>query len=587
MAEFTEDELRRLAQSAYDRGDVARARTFIGMMQEAGEVAQNDGASRPTYDPNGDIAVMRPPRADAPLGEAPPRQTSGDRLIGDVRGVVDRAAPVAGDLVRSTASGLAQGVEGLANIASAPGRALDRALGVGPGAQEGSVPPASALMRGTDAGEALLSYIPETTAGRYAQTTARYAPGAVAFGGGGLANAGGNVLRYAVAPGIAEEAAGQAAERAFGPDSAAESIIRPVAGLAAGVAAARPTGQVRPVIPRADAEDARLAEVLTRHGITPSVGQATQSEGMRRLEGTLGTGSRPIAQFNRAIMRLMGSRANRATPDAMQQAVDDIVRRMDDAIDGVSMTPTTQMAQRAQDILDEYVEMLPGGQANVTPAVRRIAEEIIEAATSPNPAPVSLEVMRAWRRRLGSLMGSNDDQVRTAAYGLRSLINDATEGALQAAGRGADVARLAEANNHYRNWLAAARAVSRSGNANGIISPGSLEGAVTQQQGWKNVATGATTDLGELSRAANAILRPLPTVEAGGVRHITGASTALGALAGQQSAQNPVLGAAIGYALPSTGQAILRSNPLQNLMMDPRGQFANALLGTSSGVGAN
>jgi hypothetical protein len=227
---LTEDELRRLAQAAYDRGDVSRARTFIAQLRSAGQQAEGSGASRPVYDDNGDMAAMRPPRADAPLGEATPRRTDAERFANDALGTVERYAPAAADVTRASASGLAQGVEGLANIVSAPGRLVDRgvdaALGF-VGAGDGNYvrrgaqailenqPPASALMRGTESGQQLLSYGPETTAGRYAQTASRYVPGAVALGGGGLASTGGNILRYAAAPGIAEEAAGQAAERAF------------------------------------------------------------------------------------------------------------------------------------------------------------------------------------------------------------------------------------------------------------------------------------------------------------------------------------------------------------------------------------
>lgn len=64
-------------------------------------------------------------------------------------------------------------------------------------------------------------YQPQTTAGRYAQTVGEFIPGT----GGKLAN----VLRYAVAPGIASEAAGQATE-----GTAFEPFARAGAAVAAG-----------------------------------------------------------------------------------------------------------------------------------------------------------------------------------------------------------------------------------------------------------------------------------------------------------------------------------------------------------------
>jgi hypothetical protein len=156
-----------------------------------------------------------------------------------------------------------------------------------------------------------------------------------------------------------------------------------------------------------------------------------------------------------------------------------------------------------------------------------------------------------------------------------------------AAGREADIERLSEANNRYRNWLAVAQARARAGAENGLISPTALDRAITTQQGWRNVATGATTDLGELSQAGAAILRPVSPVSPDGMRRIAGTSGVAGAVLGQQYAGDPVLGLVAGLTLPSVGQTVLRSNALQNAMMDPRGQFANALLGTSSGLGAN
>jgi hypothetical protein len=415
---------------------------------------------------------------------------------------------------------------------------------------------------------------PQTTAGEYAQTVGEFLPGAM-IGPGNMA---GNAIRYGVLPGLASEAAGQATE-----GTAYEPYARIAAALGTPLLTGRPTQNAAPILPRVDPEDAKMAETLMAQGIRPTVGQTTGSDFLRRMEGTLDVLPNQADDVTRAAMTTTGSAATRATPEALKQASDDIVSTMNAAVDGVSFKPSAAMAQQADGVVNDYLRST--AQGSVVPDVRNIADEITEAATNPNAAQLDLATLKDWRSRLGKLLQSSDAQAREAAWGLRSIIDDATEAQLTAVGRADDVQRLNEARAQYRNWIAIADSATRAGAESGILSPTQLYQSVIRSQGRRNVATGNTTELGELARSAAGVLRPASTVSAGGIRSVSpqiisglmGAGVANAMLPGSPMIAT-LLGAGLGAGATSAGQAIMRSTPVQSLLMDPKMRIAQSLL---------
>lgn len=412
-----------------------------------------------------------------------------------------------------------------------------------------------------------LEYVPETTAGEYAQTVGEFIPGAMIGGGPSAAR---NILAYGVVPGVASEAAGQATE-----GTAFEPYARAGAAVGASLLAGPMVGaqQVRPRPVGSNAEQQRLAGVLQSQGVRPTAGQVSGSNMLRRMEGTVTPMQGQLEDVTGAAMRTLGSNQNRATPAALREARDQIGQAMDDALSGVSFRPTSQMAQAADDAVENYLRMAPGSQ--VVPRARGVADEIIEAATNPNGQPIELQTLREWRTTLGRMLRSNDEATRDVAASLRAIIDDATDAALTAAGRGADLAALRQARVQWRNYIAIRDAATRAGSDAGILSPQQLTQAVIRTQGRENYAIGQGTDLMELSRAAGQTLRPLPTVEAGGGRRLSNAleigGLGLGGAIGYSAGGWP--GAAAGMALGSiagpTGQAVMRSRATQALLMDP------------------
>lgn len=157
--------------------------------------------------------------------------------------------PSTWDTVKSTAADVAQAlptgmIKGAISIAGLPGdaarglSAASDAIYRGGARLFGAAPPDLSAIERNPVAEAIGSenlkskfedatgklYEPQTTAGKYAQTVGEFIPGA----GRGIANQ----LRFAVAPGLASEAAGQATE-----GSGMEPVARAGAALLAGGAA--------------------------------------------------------------------------------------------------------------------------------------------------------------------------------------------------------------------------------------------------------------------------------------------------------------------------------------------------------------
>jgi hypothetical protein len=115
------------------------------------------------------------------------------------------------------------------------GRAFLSQVGVPDSAIDwiGGGAPTTADVRGVAQAAGVPDYKPQTTAGQYAYTVGSFVPGALAAPAEGPAGVAANVARYAIAPGVASETAGQLTQ-----GSAVEPYARTVAGVLGGSAAA-------------------------------------------------------------------------------------------------------------------------------------------------------------------------------------------------------------------------------------------------------------------------------------------------------------------------------------------------------------
>lgn len=513
-------------------------------------------------------------------------------------GAIDTPGEKIGNVLNEAGRGVARGVRGAISLPALGMNLLERKItgplgariaeatgGISPeesaairagfaDPNNAAFPAQMALPAGVEAG---IAANPQSTAAEYAGTAGEFIGGGLPFGGAGVgASAGARALdlaRNAIIPGVASEAAGQATE-----GTALEPYARFAAGLLAPAALSGVQSFGRGVA-GIGKEQAAAANTLLSQGIRPTAGQASGSEMLRRMEGRLQPSTQQLDDFTAATMRQLGSQSTKATPEALRSVEQALVKQMDDAVSGATIVPARQDAQAAMDIARRYAERVPVGQ--LTPRVRGIAEEITKAARAQNQTPLSLSQLKEWRSDIGKLTVSPDAATREAAHGLRALIDNMTDATLRATGREADIGLLAQAREAYRNFIGVRDAASRAGAEMGDLSPTALNQSMIRAQGREAYATGRATDMADFTRAAAGLLRPAPTVAAGGVRNIAGAIPAgLGAAGGAAgfASGGPVgaaIGGLLGAAAPTVGQAVMRSGPVQALLADPSAILRN------------
>lgn len=573
------DKIMTALRNAHAAGDTAAAKRLAAMAKaaKAESPAMAEGRAKLS-------AMTRNPEVQ----ERP--QTTGewlyDNMIGDPNNGVDstgeRIGRTINDMGKAAGAGIARGVAGLADM---PGAAVSAYGGlVGRGLEAtGIVSPEIAqevergivamspsgdgtMMRGamsaaTGGGS---EYKGKTLAGQYTGTVAEFLPGAMALGPKTIAGA----IKYAVAPGVASETAGQATE-----GTKAEPWARLVAALATPMALSGIQSGARAAagLPRsaADPERLKLAKVLDDFNVPITAGQRTGATGLRKIEGASSAAGDFMAtqadDFTAAALKTIGADANRATPEVLAKAADDIGQVFDDVVRGADVVPTSQNVTASAAAIQKYKVDAPA--STIVPRIGEIHKALVKAFRTNTP--IDAATLKEWRTAMSKATTSADGPTRAAAAEVLEVIDDAMESALIAAGRPQDVARLAEARGQWRNLLAIEGAAARAGEsaALGIISPARLASEVTRQ-GKAAWARGKRGDLGDLARAGVAVMSPLPTVSAGGVRSVEGLSRlggmALGAAAGGStgSATLSAVGSVAGFAAPGAMGALL-AGPMQ------------------------
>jgi hypothetical protein len=463
------------------------------------------------------------------------------------------------DLVRSGASGLARGATELVALPATIGDglgALYERLGIIPEGSRELEPSIGTGIR--NVASALTSggtqYQPQTLPGEYAQTVGEFVGG----GAGG---------RAGVLGGLLSEGAGQATE-----GTAAEPYARVAGGIIGSLGSGPRLTQARVGdLDSPAGQRAAMANALRSEGINVTRGQQTNNSLLRRMEGTLDAPNIQPEQVTSVVMRRLGSDANIATPSALANVQKNIVSEMDDAVRGADIVPLPRHAAAADDVATTYIANVETGLA--VPRVREIVTEI--SAASGQSRPVDLSTLATWRRDIGRLTVSSNPETRRAAQSLRRLVDDMTDTALTSAGRTDDIAKLASARTRYRDFLAVRDAATRAGAEDGILSPMQLNNSFIKVMGRENVGVGRTTDAADFVRSAAGVLRSAPTVSSGGVRAIESLPTILGGAGGFAAGGIP--GALAGLAAPIVGQSVMRTAPIQSLLINPRAAALNTL----------
>jgi hypothetical protein len=517
---------------------------------KAGTLEMQPGsAERATAADEQALAQMTPDRT---LG-----QTIYENVIGS--GAVDTPGERLGELIRGGGAAVARGIADApafpANLAQLGAAGVEYALGM----EEPSMV-SRGLAALPDTREMLASipvigpesrYVAPGLLGEYISTALEFAGGAGALAGPSA------MLRYGVVPGVASEAAGQATDgTALEPYAAA---ARAAAALAAPIAAGAVGKTAQTIISPSAGQisPARQAAVdlLRREGVQPTAGQvvggrAAESQLYREAATTAGRAraDQALDDFTSAVMTRVGSPAGtKATTDALEEAATRIGGVFDDVVKGVDVSPDPSGLMGFSAALKTYRDLAPKDTA--PQILENVNKQLVTAFRTKKPIPA--ETAKTWRSTISKLTKSQDQATREAAVDAIEAIDDMIEGALKAAGRPQDIARLGEARNQYRNLLAIESAAQRA-NVEGVISPLALRTALLQQ-GRRRYVQGKG-DLAPITRAASDILQPLPQsgtsprISAGQVLSGASGGTGVGLAAGFGFGIDPLTATALGAA---------------------------------------
>ena len=489
-----------------------------------------------------------------------PQRSLGETIYENVigRGEADTPGERLGQLVRGAGAGT---MRGAAELVGLPGTLSEYALrggeaiGLYPQEREPTL-----IERGLPyvTGEAMRGYLSGLTGGaseyRAPGTAGEYASTIGEFVGG----AAGRAPRAMVGAGTASETAGQLTE-----GTEVEPYAR-VAGALLGPSAASMIEQRirRAITPYPGVSGTRLdmAKVLDDFGVPMTAGQRVGSEALRRAEGSTARGQEIVGQqreaFTRAVLGTAGIDATRATPDIIAAGSKKLGDTFDRIFAGTSVVPDATSLTSMSTALQTYRQLSPS--QNIPPLFNNINRELVRSFRSG--APIDGNVLKTWRSNLSALTRSNDAATRDAAIAAVDALDDVIAKGL---GSAEDVAALNQARQQYRNLLVIERAAARA--EEGLLTPAQVRtGLITQ--GLRSYSQGRRGDIGELARAGQDIIAPLPATSPGGVRSIRELMPIAGAGGGAYlgSAMGPemsAIGAAIGSQLPGAYNAF-RMTPI-------------------------
>lgn len=499
-------------------------------------------------------------------------------------------AGAAEDVARSGAGGLMRGITGMAgmgqDILDLPSRIGRRIVGAD---VEPRQPGAEVLRQALpEVAQQTMEYQPVTRAGGYFGTVGEFLPGAALPIG--PAKVMDRVVRGTVIPAVASETAGQSVE-ALGGGESAQNMARIAAAL--GTPMAMDLGEyglrsfltsgARAYEPGSERQAA--VDILEREGTTGiTAGQRLGAERLMRLEGVEDPGREAVLSFNKAVMQRLGSSAPRPTREALGALEDQLGQVFDEAA-ALSAVPRRDLAAKAKQSLDNYMELQPYGVKPPKNAAQYV-DDIINAAQSGRP--ITGKQVQQWRSNLrNDISRYTKAQKYDAVDFALEVSNTLDDIIVQAAGTysrlyPAIYSRLLDARNRYRDLRTVSSSLNRAGSdaRAGLVSPGALATRTRQIEGERATVLRPGRQMrpmSELGLAGEEVIGSLPTVRSGGMRSVTdipaikaflasGAAAAASGLPAEQAA----MAAGAGLAIPSAVGAAARSPYAQRMMLqDP------------------
>lgn len=366
-----------------------------------------------------------------------------------------------------------------------------------------------------------------------------------------------------------------------------EATGNPYLGMAAAVAtpAAMAGGQrlITPVRNQLNAEESRLAKLAMNEGIKLTPAQRTGSKPLSYIESTfkdLPFTAGPQSQiddaqraaFNRMAMSKVGSGADTASPQALDDAFTRIGGAFDDLARKTSVVIDDQFFNQVDDVAKEYGRRLP---TDVRPVFQSYLDD--------------LNSMRQAMSQPGTNVSMIGDQYQNVASGLRRAargaksrpdLQDALNGLVNAVDdamiRSADpsvAAGYREARREYRNLLAIDDAMAKGtagSRTTGDIPFGGLTSAVRRQDP-KGFARGRG-EMNDVARVGDFLANKTPnsgTATRNYMTNLMTGGTAIGAGTAGYITGDPLVaagGIAASLLGPRAAQAVYNNPTVQNYL---------------------
>lgn len=407
----------------------------------------------------------------------------------------------------------------------------------------------------------------------------------------------GKQLYYGLAGGL-----GAASADAIAPDNPYAGMAGAILGMgAAGGAKALAQKAITPIGVPASRRGA--VDLLKQEGVELTAGQKTGSVPLQYTESELGGASaaafteKQAQQFTSAALAKAGVRAERATPEVMNKAFDEIGSEFDNLIARSSVPIDAEFKSELSRVMTEYRDSV--GKIFVKPAISKRFGFIMDGIKNGAIA-INGKGYQSFRTELGKFSRqTTDPEAKQAAQDFISVMDDAVGRYLQQTGRTEDLAAWQQVRSDYRNILAIEDAVSRAGEkaVTGIITPANLRGAVAKM-GKRGYVRGQG-DLNPLARAGVETMTPLPqsgTTPRAMARAMVSVPAVFGAGAGGAMGNIPgaVMGGLAGAAIPKAAGAAILSGPgraylSNNVLSGPAvraSDFSAPMIGTIANLAA-
>ncbi len=407
------------------------------------------------------------------------------------------------------------------------------------------------------------SYLGGQVAGGVAQAAA-LGPASMAARGTTLGRvAAGSAVDGAIIGGAYGAGSGETAEeRLSGAEHGA--FVGGTIGAAAPYAVSGATNAIRRAVTPVGVAPERqaAAATLAREGIETTAGQRTGSRGLRYAESEIGGGraedviERQSEQFTAAALRRAGIDANRATPEVIDRAFDQIGGQFDRLGGRNQLIPDRQMIDDIQAAVQDYRAVA----ANPVPAVDNFVRAVSAAARN-NPNGIPGSTYQSMRSQIDRYARSAPPEAAQALRGLRTSLDDAMERGLAASGS-PDLGEWRAVRGAYRNMLVLEQAATGAGEnaAAGLISPSALRNATINKQGRRNYARGRG-DFDELARAGEMLMKAMPN--SGTAGRLKAQNVGAGLLAGGGALAGGLPGMVAGLVAPRLAGAAMMSRPGQ------------------------